>query len=114
MPTITIRLDNDLLEKINQSKGDKTVSTYCKNIISDYLNGNVHEVHNSQQVESLGMELQHKTDMLRMCTERVHDLQNTVGYLQQEFSKLSRMNEQLLLSAAPEEKKEKKWWEFWK
>ncbi len=106
MPTITIRLDNDLLEKINQSKDDKTVSTYCKNIISEYLNSGVHDVHNSQEIDFLKTELQHKNDMLKMCTERVQDLQNSLGYLQLEFS---RLNSKILLPEST-----KRWWYFWK
>ena len=114
IPTITIRLDNELLEKINQSRDDKTVSTYCKNIISDHLNDDVHNVHTLEENESLKVELQHKTDMLKMCTERVQDLQKDLGFLQIEFQKMSRMNEQLLLSPAQEEISKKSWWQFWK
>jgi 2C-methyl-D-erythritol 2,4-cyclodiphosphate synthase len=113
MPTITIRLDEDLLSKINHSKGDKAVSAYCKTIISEYFNTDVHNVYNSHEVELLKMEMQHKTDMLNANTERIQDLQNQIGFLQLEFQKINRINEQLLLSA-PEEKKEKKWFEFWK
>jgi hypothetical protein len=114
MPTITIRLDNELLEKINQSKGDNTVSAYCKTLIADSLNNPVHDVHISEENENIKIELQHKTDMLKMCTERVQDLQNQVGFLQFEFQKVSRINEQLLLTPSPQEITKKNWWQFWK
>jgi hypothetical protein len=114
MPTITIRLDDDLLEKINQSRGDKTVSGYCKTLIADNLNNPVHDVHISKENENIKIELEHKTDMLKMCTERVQDLQNQVGFLQLEFQKVNRINEQLLLTPSHEEINKKSWWQFWK
>jgi hypothetical protein len=120
MPTITIRLDNDLLEKINQSKGENTVSAYCKTLISDSLNNPVHDVHISKENENIKIELQHKTDMLKMCTERtqdlkrqIEDMEETKGLLIHEIEDWKKISNNILYPTQ-EEINKKSWWQFWK
>jgi hypothetical protein len=139
MPMIAFRIDDGLYEHIEQLKGDKSASVYCKNVIVEHLktcvnnvNNNVNSVNNLavssvndedslKQIESLQVGLTHKDQVNKILEDRVKDLHNQIkdletqnGFLISEFQKLSRINEQLLLSPAPEEISKKLWWQFWK
>jgi ABC-type ATPase with predicted acetyltransferase domain len=139
MPMIAFRIDDGLFEQIEQIKGDKSASVYCKNVILEHLktcvndvNNNVNSVNNLavssvnnenylKQIESLQVGLTHKDQINKILEDRVKDLHNQIrdletqnGFLISEFQKLSRINEQLLLSPSPEEIAKKSWWQFWK
>ena len=136
MPMIAFRIDDDLFELINQIKGDKSASVYCKNIIVEHLKTGVNNVNNTvnnvnnfavsgvnnadylKQIESLHGELTHKDEVNKILEDRVKDLHNQIrdlqtqnGFLISEFQRINKINERLLLPAPGPTKK---WWRFWK
>ncbi len=138
MPMIAFRIDDELLEKIDQIKGDKSASVYCKNVIVEHLltgvnivNKSVNNVNNTavssvnnmdhlKQIESLQIELTHKDQVNKVLEDRIKDLHNQIkdlqtqtGFLISEFQRINKINEQLLLPPAFAEPV-KKWWLFWK
>jgi CII-binding regulator of phage lambda lysogenization HflD len=136
MPMIAFRIDDELFEQINQIKGDKSASVYCKNVIVEHLKTGVNNVSNTvnnvnnfavsgvnsadylRQIESLQGELTHKYEVNKILGDRVKDLHDQIkdlqtqnGFLISEFQRINKINEQLLLPAA---ESTKKWWQLWK
>ncbi len=131
MPIITIRVNDELSQKIEERKGEKTTSSYCRDIIDNFINMNVYNVYNSAETEALKLEMQHKNDTLRLKDERIHDLQNENTNLQRQMelssqekmevlrllnqSQVLQMQAQKQLTQAQEIKnKTLKWWQIWK
>ncbi|MCZ7399453.1 MAG: hypothetical protein O8C62_07220 [Candidatus Methanoperedens sp.] len=133
MKTITIRVEDDIFNKIEEHRGLKSKSEFYRKLIEDYLNKpednpnkiedglnkredslNMHEdgLNKSEYVqnilkenESMKAELAHKQELLKMANDWINDMRNQVGFLQFEYQKISG---RLALPDA------KKWWEFWK
>ncbi len=131
LPIITIRVNDELSQKIEERKGEKTTSAYCRDIIDNFINMNVYNVYNSAETEALKLEMQHKNDTLRLKDERIHDLQNENTNLQRQMelssqekmevlrllnqSQVLQMQAQKQLTQAQEVKnKTLKWWQIWK
>ncbi len=92
----------------------------------------VYNVYNSAEIENLKLEMQHKSDILRLKDERIHDLQNENTNLQKQIelssqeklevlrllnqSQVLQMQAQKQLTGAQDIIKNKtlKWWQFWK
>ncbi len=115
---ISFRLNVEQSDRLNQLRGEKSASTYCKDIVIQFLSTNVDEkstnVNNTdilKQIESLQHELQHKNDIIKIKDETIKRQDSYVGYLQLEFSKL---NSKFLLPEKSEEEEVKPWWQFWK
>ncbi|MFZ3059854.1 MAG: hypothetical protein WA102_08970 [Candidatus Methanoperedens sp.] len=119
MKTITIRVEDDIFNKIEEHRGLKSKSEFYRKLIEDYLNKpedslNIHEdsLNNSEYVrnilkenESMKAELTHKQELLKMANDWINDMRNQVGFLQFEYQKISGR------LALPDVRK---WWEFWK
>jgi metal-responsive CopG/Arc/MetJ family transcriptional regulator len=132
MRTFSVRLDDELFQKLESSRGENPRADYIREVLISHfqehkhkanleepsanLQENLHEpiVNLIKENESLKVELTHKEQINKIMEARVKDLQDQNGFLVSEYSKLSRLNEQLLLNPAPEEKIEQKWWQFWK
>jgi CII-binding regulator of phage lambda lysogenization HflD len=127
MSMIAFRIDDDISDKIEQLRGDKSASIYCKNVIFEHVNNvnnSVSSVNNTdyiKQLDALQNALTNKEEISKLLEDRIKDLHNQIrsldnqnGFLISEFQRINKINEQLLLSPAPEEKIERKWWEFWK
>lgn len=132
MKTITIRLEDDVFNNIEQRRGKKSKSDFYREIIERSMNINEDDLNNPEyeklqneyeknqveydklqseyrslqsEHESLRTDSQKREAIEKIQYERIRDLQNQVGFLQLEFSKL---NDRLLLPP------QKKWWEVWK
>ena len=124
---IAFRIDDDISDQIEQLRGDKSASIYCKNVIFEHVNNvnnSVSSVNNTdyiKQLDALQNALTNKEEISKLLEDRIKDLHNQIrsldnqnGFLISEFQRINKINEQLLLSPAPEEKIERKWWEFWR
>lgn len=133
MKTITIRVEDDIFNKIEEHRGLKSKSEFYRKLIEDYLNkpeDNPNKTEDSlnkredslnkqetnlnkseyiqnilKENESLKAELAHKQELLKMANDWINDMRNQVGFLQFEYQKISG---RLALPGI------RKWWEFWK
>lgn len=120
MPTISIRIEDELFSKIELKRGTQSKSEFYRKILEDYLDlnednlntekynllNNEYEILKSEY-NTLDTELQHCKEITQVHVDRISDLQNQLGFLQLEFQKISGR----LLLPIP---KEKKWWQIWK
>ncbi|NJD76302.1 MAG: hypothetical protein FIB08_04295 [Candidatus Methanoperedens sp.] len=118
MRTFSIRLDEELFQKLESVRGEKPRADYIREVL--LLNfkepdANLIEPQTNlnKEIDSLKAELTHKEQIIKIMDDRVKDLQNHNGFLISEYSRLTRLNEQLLLPPAPIEPI-KKWWQLWK
>jgi predicted DNA-binding protein len=132
MRTFSIRLDDELFQKLESSRGENPRADYIREVLISHFQEHTNKtnldepttnrqenlneplVNLIKENEALKAELTHKEQINKIMEARVKDLQDHNGFLISEYSKLSRLNEQLLLNPAPEEKIERKWWQFWK
>jgi NurA-like 5'-3' nuclease len=119
MKTITIRLDDDVFNKIEEQRGTKLKSDFYRELIEYHLNKSDSYLNKNEYIsiqseyerikteyESNRTELQHQEAIRKIQDDRIRDLQNQVGFLQLEYQKVS---DRLMLPAP-----DKKWWQFWK
>ncbi len=118
MRTFSIRLDDELFQKLESVRGENSRADYIREVLLSYFkepDANLGEpqANLTKEIESLKVELTHKEQIVKIMEERVKDLQNQNGFLISEYSRLSKLNEQLLLPPAPTEPS-KRWWQFWR
>lgn len=119
MKTITIRLEDDVFNKIDEQRGTILKSDFYRELIEYHLNKSESDLNTDEygkleseyeklksEYEVFKTELQHTEAIRKIQEERIKDLQNQVGFLQLEFQKVS---DRLLLPSP-----EKKWWQIWK
>ena len=127
MRAFSIRLDDELFQKLESSRGENPRADYIREVLISHFQehknkANLGEPSANRQEnlnepivklikenEALKVELTHKEEINKIMDARVKDLQDQNGFLVSEYSKLSRLNEQLLLSPAPEEIVKKSW-----
>jgi predicted CopG family antitoxin len=133
MKTISIRVEDDVFNKIEKLRGNKSKSDFCREILEDNIDKNedngLQKEDNLLQNEdglktlyensigeniTLKADLQHSAELLIAKNDLIKNLESQNGFLISEHDRLARLNDRLLLSSAPEEKIERKWWEFWK
>ena len=105
---ITIRLDSETMDRIEAKRGEQPKSEFYRKIIMDYLNKPDYEVSTEEQERELmrvQVELDKERTVTKVYSERIQDLQNSLGWTQLEYQKLS---DRLMLPAS------KPWWQFWK
>jgi hypothetical protein len=108
---VSFRLNDEEITKLDTVRGDKTISSYCKDFILTHINDTSTPVN----IELLNLELKHKNELLDSVNNRVHDLENTNGFLISQITALNKVNDRLLMPSQEEQKeKGKKWFEFWK
>ncbi len=117
MRTFSIRLDDELFQKLESVRGENSRADYIREVLVSHFkepDANLGEpqANLTKEIESLESELQSKeselqskNSLLLMCSERVKDLQKDMGFLQLEYQKLT---DRLMLPAP------KPWWHFWK
>src|SRR5659263_43252 len=126
MSMIAFRIDDDISDKIEKLRGDKSASIYCKNVVFEHVNNvntsvsSVNNIDYTRQLDTLQIALTNKEEISKLLEDRIKDLHNQIrsletqnGFLISEFQRINKINEQLLLPA-PEEKIDRKWWHFWK
>lgn len=119
---ITIRVNDELGEKLEKYRGDKTKADFYREILEAHVSAlevglSTSECkpidseciqHLEREKENLLKDLAHKDAIIKIKDESIKDLQYQLGFLISEFTTLNK-----LLSPAPIEIK-KKWWEVWK
>ncbi len=123
-----MRIDDDIYNRIEQARGDKTKVEFLRELIVNSLNLNLNSnelISNSNglnnnsaelnsKIHQLGAELEHQKEIDKIRLELIHNLENQLGFLQLQFQQVMKANDQLLLNAAPQEKLKRRWYEFWK
>lgn len=121
MKTITIRVDEEIFQQIEDKRGDASKSEFYRSMLVEYLSdkpagdlnkseyavNTIDAVKTREENDALRSELAHKEDILRLMGERVKDLQSQLWFVQLEYQKLSSQ----LFKPLPEPRK---WWVFWK
>lgn len=108
---ITIRLDAETMQRIEEKRGFQAKSEFYRKIIEDYLDKPVINVNTDEQeaeLKRIQAELDHEKAISKVYSERIQDMQKSLGWMQLEYQKLS---DRLLLTASSTEKP---WWKFWK
>ncbi len=115
---LNVRITPELFDKINDSEKSK------QELVEEALALYFASKHDSKQGQddsnllaemlALQKESQFKDAIIKAKEDNIKDLQNQAGFLISEFQRINKINEQLLLSPAPEENIERKWWQFWK
>jgi hypothetical protein len=119
MKTITIRLEDDVFNKIEDQRGTKLKSDFYRELIEYHLNKSKSDLNKDEyaviqseyeriksEYDTIKSELQHHEAIKKIQDDRIKDLQNQVGFLQLEYQKVS---DRLMLPAP-----DRKWWQFWK
>ncbi len=118
---LSFRLPEDLWDEIDKRKTDEITQTdIAIAALRMYFNPPEHVMQcNTDEIQRLTDEIQKLKDVIQSKIElaeekdkRINDLENNVGFLQLEFSKLDPLLNQLMPSK--EEIQKKKWWQFWK
>ncbi len=108
---LNIRIPDELWKKIEESGQKQTEIVTVA--LTQYFSS-TRDTSTTDSNTASTTEIEHLRALLQSRDELVKTLQTENGFLISEFQKLSRMNEQLLLSPAPEEIAKKSWWQFWK
>ncbi len=111
-PAITIRLDPETLKRIEDKRGDQPKSEFYRQIIMDYLDkpaDNLSTEEHEREIMRIQAELEKERTVNKVYSERIQDLQKSLGWTQLEYQKLSDR----LMLPAPQEP-QKPWWQFWK
>ena len=118
---LSFRLPEDLRDEIDKRKTDKINQTdIAIAALRMYFNPPEPVVQcNTDEIQRLTDEIQKLKDVIQSKMElteekdkRIKDLENQVGFLQFEFSKLDTLLNALMPSK--EEITKKAWWQFWK
>ncbi|MCZ7356792.1 MAG: hypothetical protein O8C66_12075 [Candidatus Methanoperedens sp.] len=119
MKTISIRVEEEFFNKMEEQRGPTPKGAFYRNILEDYLkkpeeslNKTEEDLSSRKEAESLKSELAQKEQMRKMMEERIKSMESQLGFLQMEYSKITRVFDQMLLPES--EAKSKKWWKFWK
>ena len=136
MQTISIRLDDKVITKIEELRGSEHKSIFYRKLIEHALNTFEHKKITSddkvmisddktittEHREDIGessrellIELDLKDKIIEAKDQTIKTLENQNGFLINEFQKLSSLNQKLLMPPQEEQKeKGKQWWQFWK
>ncbi len=121
MQTISIRLDDDVITKIEELRGSEHKSDFYRKLIEHALNTFAHKglqgddkpITSTNTPPEVLKELEMKNEIIRVLEGRVKDLQNQNGFLIQDHTRISGQLDRLL-APAQEEIIKKAWWQFWK
>jgi|SRR5450759_2738940 hypothetical protein len=112
---ITIRINDELAEEIEKKRGTKPKSDFYREILEQYLISfeDSHEKDEGRPEPELLKELELKDELLKSKDLTIKTLENEVGFLIQDHTRISGQLDRLLMPA-PEEIIKKNWWQFWK
>ena len=142
MQTISIRLDDNVITKIEALRGSEHKSDFYRKLIEHALNTFEHKgiqsddkvittddkvittddkvitiEHKEDASESSGellIELDLKDKIIEAKDQTIRTLESQNGFLIYEFQKMSSLNERLLMPSREEQKEKGKWFQFWK
>ncbi len=111
MPHVSIRLDQELYDKIESIRGYKDRSAYIKEILVTHLNAesNTSGTQSNTEVAHLENEVEYLKKMLDLSSQEKNNL---MKLLHQEQALHLQTQKQIMPS--PEEIAKKSWWQFWK
>lgn len=98
MKTITIRVEDELFEEIEEKRGNKQKSVFYREIIEDHLNKNEDNLNKTEYVTRLGDEVKYLRGKVDELTKLLHQEQSL------------HLQTQRMLPGV----KGKRWWQFWK
>jgi hypothetical protein len=121
MQTISIRLDDNLITKIEALRGSEQKSDFYRKLIEHALMTFEHKdlQLDDKVIASDCNAIKAKAESLEVLIKSkdltIRTLENEVGFLIQDHTRISGQLERLLMPSQEEQKeKGKKWFEFWK
>lgn len=117
MGSITIRIPDELEEKIEAQRGEKSKSDFYRDILSEHVNkpgGILLTTDDKVPTPEIG-----NTELVQSLEQQISSLKDQIADLRADKGKLMtllnqeqalHMQTQRLLPPAPEQKK---WWKFW-
>jgi 5-bromo-4-chloroindolyl phosphate hydrolysis protein len=115
VPHISIRLDQELYDKIESNRGDKDRTTYIKKILIAHLEAQ-NTVSGTQGITESNTDVSHLESEIKYLKKKLDE----AGQEKQDLMKLLNQEQSLHLQAqrqlmpTPEEITKKAWWQFWK
>ncbi len=119
MQTISIRLDDETIIKIEELRGTEHKSDFYRKLIEHALITFAHKDLQSddKKITSDCTLLQARNEsleeLIKAKNENIKDLQNQIGFLTQDHVRISGQLDRLLMPSS-EEITKKAWWHFWK
>jgi hypothetical protein len=114
MKTFSIRIEEDLFDKVEAARGDKARTDFIREVILSYFVTKSSPELNQNSPELL-KEIELKNEIIRAKDQTIKSLENQVGFLIADHSRISGQLDRLLIPSQEEQKeKGKKWFEFWK
>jgi predicted transcriptional regulator len=121
MQTISIRLDDNLITKIEELRGSEHKSDFYRKLIEHALNTFEHKemASDDKEITSDYTAIKAKAESLEELIQSkdltIKTLENEVGFLIQDHTRISGQLDRLLMPSKEEQKeKGRKWWEIWK
>lgn len=128
MQTISIRLDDETITKIEALRGSEHKSSFFRKLIEHGLHALEHKDLQSDDKEItpddrvitndytiLKARNESLEELLKAKEQTIRTLENQNGFLMSEFQRMSSINERLLMPSHEEIKaKGRHFWEFWK
>jgi metal-responsive CopG/Arc/MetJ family transcriptional regulator len=105
MSTITLRLEEDVLQKIDSLKGDENRSEYIRSLIVfaiEYKKNTIEHKENTELIQVLRSDIEHLRSQNVDLTKLLNQEQSL------------HLQTQRQLMPGPEEIIKKNWWQFWK
>ena len=118
MPHISIRIDQELYDKIESIRGDEDRTAYIKKVLVAHIEaqntvsgtqGNTSGSHGNTDVTHMESEIEY---LKKKLDEAGQEKQDLMKLLNQEQSLHLQTQRQLM--PTPEEITKKAWWKFWK
>jgi chromosome segregation ATPase len=137
MKTFSVRLEDDVFEKLEATRGKKPRVDYLREVIETHLNEPKRTKEDIQRLQDIEKEVIQLTErlsskdneikkeviqlneMLSSKDNEIKTLNESLGRAYNEMrwfqEEIRRVNDRILaLAPSVEERKEKSWWQFWK
>jgi hypothetical protein len=121
MQTISIRLDDETIIKIEELRGSEHKSDFYRKLIEHALMTFAHKDLQSDgksvviDYTILKAKNENMEELLKAKDVTIKNLENEIGFLIQDHGRISSQLDRLLMPSKEEQKeKGKLWWQFWK
>ncbi len=125
MKTFSVIFDDELFDKVETARDKRPRTDFIRDVIKSYFITESSQKDNinsqnpnmpSQMISDCAL-LQAKNESLEELVkakdQNIKDLQNQIGFLIQDHTRISGQLDRLLMPS-PEEITKKAWWQFWK
>ncbi len=121
MQTISIRLDDETIIRIEQLRGSEHKSDFYRKLIEHALMTFAHKDLQSDD-KSIAIDYtilkaknENMEELIKAKDITIKTLENEIGFLIQDHTRISGQLDRLLIPSQEEQKeKGKQWWQFWK